>query len=69
MWLKHEVLVNKTLKPVDMYSGADMYSGNSWGVPSFKLTNFDNSNPYYQWGQDRIWLIENEIIDRLSSRR
>ena len=47
----------------------DMYSGNSWGVPSFKLTNFDNSNPYYQWGQDRIWLIENEIIDRLSSRR
>lgn len=47
----------------------DMYSGNSWGVPSFKLTNFDNSNPYYQWGQDRIWLIENEIIDRLSNHQ
>ena len=47
----------------------DMYSGNSWGVPSFKLTNFDNSNPYYQWGQDRIWLIENEIIDPLSNHQ
>ena len=47
----------------------DMYSGNSWGVPSFKLTNFDNSNPYYQWGQDRLWLIENEIIDRLSNHQ
>ena len=47
----------------------DMYSGNSWGVPSFKLTNFDNSNPYSQWGQDRIWLIENEIIDRLSNHQ
>jgi 2-hydroxychromene-2-carboxylate isomerase len=47
----------------------DMYSGNSWGVPSFKLTNFDNSNSYYQWGQDRIWLIENEIIDRLSNHQ
>ena len=47
----------------------DMYSGNSWGVPSFKLTNFDNSNPYYQWGQDMIWLIENEIIDRLSNHQ
>ena len=47
----------------------DMYSGNSWGVPSFKLTNFDNSNPYYQWGQDRIWLIENEIMDRLSNHQ
>ena len=47
----------------------DKYSWNSWGVPSFKLTNFDNSNPYYQWGQDRIWLIENEIIDRLSNHQ
>ena len=48
---------------------ADMYEGNSWGVPSFKVTNLDNSNPYYQWGQDRIWLIENEIINRLINHR
>jgi len=47
----------------------DMYKGNSWGVPSFKVTNSDGSNAYSQWGQDRIWLIENEIINRLSSHR
>ncbi|MEJ6766785.1 MAG: DsbA family protein, partial [Gammaproteobacteria bacterium] len=31
----------------------DMYSGNCWGVPSFKVTDEDGSNPFYAWGQDR----------------
>ena len=44
---------------------SDMYSGNCWGVPSFKLTNEDGSNPYYVWGQDRIWLIKEEINRRI----
>lgn len=43
----------------------DMYSGNCWGVPSFNLTDENGENPFYQWGQDRIWLIEKEIIRRL----
>ena len=47
----------------------DMYKGNSWGVSSFKVTNSDGTDAYFQWGQDRIWLIENEIINRLSSHR
>ena len=42
----------------------EMYEGNCWGVPSFKLTDKNNKNPFYQWGQDRIWLIEEEIIKR-----
>ena len=44
----------------------EMYEGNCWGVPSFKLTDNNNKNPFYQWGQDRIWLIEEEIIKRSS---
>ena len=44
----------------------DMYFGNCWGVPSFKLTDEDGKNSFYQWGQDRLWLIENEVIRRLN---
>ena len=43
-----------------------MYFGNCWGVPSFKLTDEDGKNSFYQWGQDRLWLIENEVIRRLN---
>ena len=42
----------------------DMYSGNCWGVPSFKITNSDSSDPFYVWGQDRIWLLKEEIHKR-----
>ena len=42
----------------------DMYSGNCWGVPSFKITNSDGSDPFYIWGQDRIWLLKEEIHKR-----
>jgi len=45
----------------------DMYAGNCWGVPSFKITNADGSDPFYVWGQDRIWLLKEEINKRLSS--
>ena len=44
----------------------DMYAGNCWGVPSFKITNEDGSNPFYVWGQDRMWLLKEEINKRLS---
>ena len=43
----------------------DMYSGNCWGVPSFKVADLDGSNPFYVWGQDRLWLIKEEINRRL----
>ena len=43
----------------------DMYAGNCWGVPSFKITNMDGSDPFYAWGQDRMWLIKEEINLRL----
>ena len=43
----------------------DMYAGDCWGVPSFKITNEDGSNPFYVWGQDRMWLLKEEINKRL----
>ena len=43
----------------------EMYEGNCWGVPSFKITDENYENPFYQWGQDRLWLIEEEIKKRL----
>ena len=44
----------------------DMFKGDCWGVPSFKITNEDGSDPYYVWGQDRMWLLKEEINKRLS---
>ena len=44
-----------------------MYSGNCWGVPSFKITNSDGSDPFYVWGQDRIWLLKEEIYKRCNN--
>ena len=41
-----------------------MYEGDSWGVPSFRLVDGDKT--FTTWGQDRIWLIEEEIIKRLN---
>ena len=43
----------------------EMYEGNCWGVPSFRITDEKHENPFYQWGQDRLWLIEEEIKKRL----
>ena len=43
-----------------------MYAGNCWGVPSFKLIDDDGGNPFYVWGQDRMWLIQEEIAKRCS---
>ena len=43
----------------------EMYEGNCWGVPSFRITDENYEDPFYQWGQDRLWLIEEEIKKRL----
>ena len=45
----------------------DMYSGNCWGVPSFKITDANDENPFYVWGQDRMWLLKEEIYKRLNA--
>ena len=58
-------LNTRTWKKVLDQNLKDMYSGNCWGVPSFKITDSDGSNPFYVWGQDRMWLLKEEINKRL----
>jgi len=38
----------------------DMYKVNCWGAPTFKLFH-NNNNILSIWGQDRIWLVEEEL--------
>jgi 2-hydroxychromene-2-carboxylate isomerase len=45
----------------------DMLAAGSWGVPTLRLMASAGDPPFIVWGQDRIWLIEEEIIRRLSA--
>lgn len=45
----------------------DMIAAGSWGVPTLRLTASEGESEFTVWGQDRIWLIEEEIIRRLSA--
>ena len=44
----------------------DMIAAGSWGVPTLRLPATEHAPEFTVWGQDRIWLIEEEIIRRLS---
>jgi 2-hydroxychromene-2-carboxylate isomerase len=37
-----------------------------WGVPSFRLRGGDGEPDFCTWGQDRIWLVEQEVRRRLT---
>ncbi len=41
----------------------DMLAAGLWGVPSFRLSG-GISPPLSCWGQDRLWLVEQQIIQR-----
>ena len=43
-----------------------MIAAGSWGVPTLRLTATAQLPEFTVWGQDRIWLIEEEIIRRLA---
>ncbi len=43
----------------------DMIAAGSWGVPTLRLVAGDGEPAFTVWGQDRIWLIEEEIMRRL----
>ncbi len=45
----------------------DMIAAGSWGVPTLRLVASDGEAAFTVWGQDRLWLIEEEIIRRLSA--
>ena len=65
-WNKIKSSLNSTeWKKILNENVEDLYEGNCWGVPSFKLTDPDGGNPFYVWGQDRMWLVKEEIFKRI----
>lgn len=44
----------------------DMLAAGSWGVPTLRLQGDTAQNDFTVWGQDRLWLMEAEIIRRLA---
>ena len=45
----------------------DMLAAGSWGVPTLRLLGQTTADDLTVWGQDRLWLIEAEIIRRLAT--
>lgn len=52
-----QALADQSWRDVAEANRAEMFALGLWGVPSFRLDN----GPAY-WGQDRLWLIERELI-------
>jgi 2-hydroxychromene-2-carboxylate isomerase len=44
----------------------DMLSLGLWGVPSYRLLGPGEDDGFCTWGQDRLWLVEDEIRRRVS---
>ena len=42
-----------------------MFSAGCWGVPSYRLLGDDKNDDFAVWGNDRLWLIKEEIARRL----
>jgi 2-hydroxychromene-2-carboxylate isomerase len=42
-----------------------LFDGGLWGVPSFRILGDDGEPVFCTWGQDRIWLVEQELRRRL----
>jgi 2-hydroxychromene-2-carboxylate isomerase len=42
-----------------------LFDNGLWGVPSFRLLGEGGEPDFCTWGQDRIWLVEEEIRRRL----
>jgi 2-hydroxychromene-2-carboxylate isomerase len=41
-----------------------MFASGLWGVPSFRILGDDGQPTFCTWGQDRIWLVEQELRRR-----
>lgn len=61
-----KMLDNKDWEPVMERNVQDMIAAGSWGVPTFRLPAMKQEPEFTVWGQDRIWLIEEEIARRLA---
>lgn len=41
-----------------------LFAAGLWGVPSFRIPGRDGETDFCTWGQDRIWLLEQQIAAR-----
>ena len=46
-----------------------MYGAGLWGVPSLRLLNEKGEQLLGIWGQDRLWLVAQEIQHQLAARQ
>jgi 2-hydroxychromene-2-carboxylate isomerase len=53
-------LANTEWREIAEQNRQEMFDCGLWGVPSFRVGEFS------VWGQDRLWLVEKEIIKQLS---
>ena len=45
-----------------------MYAAGLWGVPSFRLLDANDNELLALWGQDRLWVLAQEIQRQLAVR-
>jgi len=57
-------LDNNQWQPLLEKNRLDMYKISIWGVPAFNLKSKDKLD-FSVWGQDRLWLLEEEILNRV----
>lgn len=67
-WHEAEPLLDRRDWEDEMESNVQaMIAAGSWGVPTLRLPAADGEPEFTVWGQDRIWLIEEEIQRRLGA--
>ena len=59
-------LDNRNWEPELEQNVNDMIAAGSWGVPTLRLPASGAFPDFTVWGQDRIWLMEEEIARRLA---
>ena len=57
-------LDNRDWEAVMEQNVQDMLSAGSWGVPTLRLPAADGAPAFTVWGQDRLWLLEEELARR-----
>ncbi len=57
-------LADESWRPVAEANRAELFAHGLWGAPTLSV----NGRPAH-WGQDRLWAVENELIDATAARR
>lgn len=44
----------------------DLITSGLWGAPTFKIIGGEDKEDFVTWGQDRLWLVEEEVKKRMA---